>query len=193
MWAAHQLWLKSGLIYMESADGYLSCGKAPSNVGIRNITQTKFSYSIKMKESKLFEKKPKKKLRLYLVSAYAFAVINSKNLCNPLISFAEQVLTSKRAYTDVTEGIEMGLWSVAQIAFIPLSHRGFWLHSSPVTSGDLLLPSPPSQKEEEVVVQQECGIYHLLCSREISRIASSYWLFLYTFCFIPINFCSVCS
>lgn len=110
-----------------------------------------------------------------MLSAYAFAVINSKNICNPLTSFAEQVSTpSKRAYTDVIEVIEMGLLSVAQVLFIPLSHGGFWLHSSPVTSDDLLLSSLPPQKEQEVLILQERGIYHLLCAREISRVGTSY-------------------
>lgn len=95
---------ENSLVYTESADGYLSCSKALTNVGIRNITQTKFSYSIKIKQMKLFGKKKKAK------TAYVFSLINSKNICNPLTSFSEQVLTlSKSAYTDVIEGIEMGL------------------------------------------------------------------------------------
>lgn len=67
---------------MESADGYLSCGYTLLNVGIRNITQTKNSYSGKIQQIKLLGKNLKKKLRLYLVSAYAFAVINYKNIFN---------------------------------------------------------------------------------------------------------------
>lgn len=89
-----------------------------------------------------------KELSLQLFEGY------SKNKCNPLASHVERVLTvSEKAYADAIEVNEIYLLNLAQVLLYPgvkgILHWSFQLHTSPITSDDLLLPYFfPSKRNE---------------------------------------------